>query len=407
MIRVGYIMTALQPIFTGSDEDTGTIRTFRREKVILVNPVEGMSWYKTENERRAAILSVLEAAWCAIDFEGMGAGRKMKIWDEFSSKVLAATGVRTRFQFVNELCHAFNIRSLRDLGVTDILQRFGDDEFLQTIRDELQFLILLLRKKRKDAKEDEAYHTFDLFEVSDQKTEMLSLTFRKTFDWIPVISGNSIRGILRRLAMRDFCKRVGIAKLDKTMYHQLFTGGTITDSTKYEDIERREAYIAACPMIGLFGSAIGNMTIEGEVKVGAARPLCREHSTGDQSFWELLNVEFATRRDDSKLETEIEITGESEDDPTIQMKYGYEVLTRGTRLQHSFVCTSEDSLIQSAFWHLLGLFRDRPFIGGSSAVGNGEISVDYEIPDGAEDAYLAYLESHREQIQEYFGGSNS
>ena len=407
MTRVNYMMTALQPIFTGSDEDTGTIRTFRREKVILVNPVEGMSWYKTENERRAAILSVLEAAWCVIDFEGMGAGRKMKIWDEFSSKVLAATGVRTRFQFVNELCHAFNIRSLRDLGVTDILQRFGDDEFLQTIRDELQFLILLLRKKRKDAKEDEAYHTFDLFEVSDQKTEMLSLTFRKTFDWIPVISGNSIRGILRRLAMRDFCKRVGIAKLDKTMYHQLFTGGTITDSTKYEDIERREAYIAACPMIGLFGSAIGNMTIEGEVKVGAARPLCREHSTGDQSFWELLNVEFATRRDDSKLETEIEITGKSEDDPTIQMKYGYEVLTRGTRLQHSFVCTSEDSLIQSAFWHLLGLFRDRPFIGGSSAVGNGEISVDYEIPDGAEDAYLAYLESHREQIQEYFGGSNS
>ena len=190
------------------------------------------------------------------------------------------------------------------------------------------------------------------------------------------------------------------------MYHQLFTGGTITDSTKYEDIARREKYVTMCPMIGLFGSAIGNMTIEGEMKVGGARPLCREHGTGDRSFWELLSVEFATRRDDSKLEKGIEIIGESEDDPTIQMKYGYEVLSPGTQLRHSFICTSNDPLLQSAFWRVLELFREHPFIGGSSAVGNGEIAMNYGVPEDGSEIYRTYLETEKGKIKEYFNGSN-
>jgi hypothetical protein len=38
MIRISYITTARQPIFTGSDEDAGTMKTLRREKVALQNP---------------------------------------------------------------------------------------------------------------------------------------------------------------------------------------------------------------------------------------------------------------------------------------------------------------------------------------------------------------------------------
>ncbi len=410
MIKINYTMIADQPIFTGSDEDTGIIRTLRREKVLLPNQPEKQSWFKTENSRRKAILTILETVWRAIDFEGMAPMRRMKIWDEFTSKVLAATGVRTRYQFLNELCHSFNIRSLSSDTVSDLIQHFHDDELLTVIRDELQFLVLLLRKKREDDKAAKAenkdaaqYSLFDSGRKEKQEdTGETSLSFRRTFDRIPYVSGNSIRGILRRLVMRDFCNRVGITSLEKNMYHQLFTGGNITDSTAYEDIEHREKYIAMCPMIGLFGSAIGNMTIEGDLKVGGARPLCQEHGTGDISFWEMLSVDFGTRRDDSKLEDEIEIVSKTEDKQTNQMKYGYEVFVKGTKFSHVFVCVANNDLIKSAFWHMLDLFRARPFIGGSSAVGNGQISMDYDFPRDNADMYLNYLEEKKEEIKEYF-----
>ncbi len=412
MIKINYTMTARQPIFTGSDEDTGIIKSFRREKVMLRNQDVKTSWFKTENSRRKAILTILESVWKQIDFEGMGPMRRMKIWDEFSSKVLSATGVRTRFQFLNELCHSFNIRSLNNDAVSDLIQRFQDDELLSVVRGELQFLVLLLRQKReeqKKLKEDKKEKTaqYSLFDSGKpekkEEEEIPNITFRKAFDRVPVISGNSIRGILRRLTMRDFCNRTGITKLDKNIYHQLFTGGNITDSTAYEDIARREQYISMCPMIGLFGSAIGNMTIEGDLKVGGARPLCIEHGTADVSFWELMSTEFGTRRDDSKLEDDIEIITEEKDEKqTNQMKYGYETLIKGTMLNHSFVCVTSNDLIESAFWHMLDLFRERPFVGGSSAIGNGEISMDYDIPENGNEIYLKYLDENQDKIREYF-----
>ena len=411
MIRVDYQMTALQPIFTGSDENAGTIRTFRREKVLLGSPLVQTSAFQSEKERRQALVDVLDSVWHHIDFEGMDNSRKMKIWDEFSSKVLTATGVPNRVQFLNRLCHAFDIRSLSDVEVADILEKFTDDEFLQMIRDELQYLILLLRRRRQEAKEifeagKKKESSLSLFEEEKPERaeieEVPALMFQKNFDWIPFLSGNSIRGILRRLVMRDFCKQAGIVRLSKDNYHQLFTGGNITDSTRFEDIGHREEYIWMCPMIGLLGSAIGNMTIEGDLKVGCARPVCREHGNGEVSFWELLGIEFGTRRDDSKLETDIAIVALDEEAPTTQMKYGYEVLVVGTRLTHQFVCTAEDSLGQSAFWRMLKLFKEQPFIGGLSAVGNGEVQLGYEVPEGSDREYLEHLSENREAIQEYF-----
>ncbi len=409
MIRTNYEITALQPIFTGSDEDTGIIRTLRREKVCLANPVRHVSAFKTENERRLAILEILESVWTQIDFENMSSSRMMRIWDEFSSKILASTRVRTKEQFLNLICQSFGIRAIRNTDIVGVIQKFGDVEFLDTIREELQFLVLLIRKHRAEKKagitenKENMSGQYSLFIPPEQDNPPdQEIVFEKHFDYIPYVSGNSIRGILRRLVMRDFCKIVGITKLDKQMYHQLFTGGNITDSTAYEDIARREEYIANCPMIGLFGSAIGNMTIEGELKVGGARPICREHGNGGVSFWELLGTEFGTRRDDSKLERDIEITNANPDEKN-QMKYGYEVFIPGTKFSHCFICTTHSELVKSAYWHVLELFRANPIIGGSSSVGNGLISQDYEIEEKAGDMYVKYLKEKKETILEYFG----
>jgi len=427
MRKIQYTATALQPIFTGSDEDAGTLKTLRREKVKLPKAIRHKSWFKSENSRRVAILMILERIWKSIDFEPMRAMRKLKIWDEFSSKLLAATRIKTRFQFINELCRFFNIKALNDDKISDILQRFSDDEFLNIIREEQQFLVLLLRNKRakekdtykrkkqenedsmledlpEERKEDDSKNYFGLKNYGKETdNDSDKLYFSKTFDRVPYISGNSIRGILRRLVMYDFCQLVGIEKLEKNMYHQLFTGGNITDSTIYEDIAQREKYIAMCPMIGLFGSAIGNMTITGELKVGAMRPICKEHRTGDISFWELLNTEFGVRRDDSKLERDIKIITESaKKEKPQQMKYEYEVFIKGTEFNHQFICVTHDELIESAFYHTLSLFKQTPFVGGASAIGNGHISLDYVVDSQQTALYLKYLQDSKAEIQDYF-----
>lgn len=403
MLKIKYEFTALQPIHTGSDENTGTERKLRREKVLLKYPVKIKSKFETVEQRREAVINILFHVWKCIDFESFSKMRLMNIWDEYSSKVLAATSVRTKEQFLNILTAKMGIRSLaNDYSelITELLSRFNDDEFLQIVRDELQYLILKLRIETK--KKDRDTKSLSMFENKEQ--EFVNVEFVKSFDSIPYISGNSIRGYLRRLVMYDFCKQTGITSLDKHLYHQLFTGGNITDSTGKESLENREKFIAMCPMIGLLGSAIGNQTIHGDLKVGGARPQCIEHGTGELSFWELIETKFQTRLDSSKTEEDIEIIGSEtgKPAPTTQMIYQYETFIVGTKFNSSFAVMSENELTISAFYRMIELFKESNYIAGNSARDSGMIDINIDIPENASKLYLDYLDSYKDEIQKYF-----
>lgn len=413
MIKVNYEFIAQQPIHTGSDENTGTERKLRREKVLLQNPVTFTSKFTSLELKREAILAILYHVYKSIDFEGMQKSRLMGIWDEFTSKVLASAAVRTKEQFLNTICNKLGIRSLANDfsdNIAFFLEQFNDTEFLELIRNELQYLILLLRLKIKEQKEVKKL-SVNMFETpgpnSASESDMKSIPeFTKFFDYIPYISGNSIRGYLRRIVMYDFTKKVGVSKIDKNLYHQLFTGGNITDSTGKESLENREKFINMCPMIGLLGSAIGNQTIEGELKVGGARPQCLEHGTGQLSFWELIQTKFQTRLDSSKTEKDIEIVSNSKEAPTSQMIYQYETFVIGTKFNSSFAIVSDNELLISAFYHLLTLFKENNYICGNSARDSGLIDLsDLKIPEGANQLYLDHLETNKEEIFKYFQSS--
>ena len=47
-----------------------------------------------------------------------------------------------------------------------------------------------------------------------------------------MFSGNAIRGILRRLLMRDMCERLNYEVKSAKMHHALFTGGVLEAPTK-------------------------------------------------------------------------------------------------------------------------------------------------------------------------------
>lgn len=408
MIKVNYEFTALQPIHTGSDENTGTERKLRREKVLLREPKVYNSNFQNIEEKREAAIAILFHIFKCIDFDGMQKSRLIGIWEEFTSKVLASTSVRTKENFLNIISAKLGIRTLaNDFSekIILLLNKFNDDEFLSLIRDDLQYLILRLRIEIKDKKENKQ-NNISLFEEKKQKIDIFET--KKYFELIPYISGNSIRGYLRRIVMYDFCKRIGITKLDKSLYHQLFTGGNITDSTGKESLENRENFINMCPAIGLLGSAIGNQTIEGELKVSGARPQCLEHGTGEVSFWELIETKFQTRLDSSKTEKDIEVISDKKEAPTSQMIYQYETFIVGSKFNHSFTLVSDNELLKSAFYHLLILFKENNFICGNSARDSGLIDLSkLEIPRDPNKLYLEYLEKNKEEIQKYFKNKNT
>ena len=393
MIRIDYTFKAKTPLHTGSDTNMGTMRSLRRQKIALPEPCAFGTAFN-DDQRRNAIVEILYAVHRAINWDAVKGKRVMGIWDEAYSKLLRAATTASKHQFFETLCRSWDVRSVSNNKVLDILETMTEAELLETVRSEAQYLILKLRRRTKQDMEP-------VLPVLPDRPEIKPESYARTFEMIPCISGNSIRGKLRRLAMHDFCKRAAITKLEKSTYHMLFTGGVLDESTRYEDIDKREQLIAMCPMLGVLGAAIGNMTIAGMLSVGIAYPVCRELQTGDQSYWEYLDTVFQTRYDSSKTEKEIHIQGET--GAVSQMKYEYEVFCPGTPFNHGFAMLENDELCVSAFWHMLELFKVEPFICGMWAVGNSEIDLS-ELPDvdGRDDLYISYVSERKDEIADFF-----
>ena len=424
MLKVAYVFTAVQPIHTGSDQNLGTLRTLRKEKVLVQNPKPVKSRFTPDQKRlkRQALALLLVRLW-----DKMGNKARVTIYEEVASKLLASTSVRNKEEFLQTICRKLEIREVttndnRRFDCVDILELFDDYELLSLIRLESQYIMSMFRKikdeniawmKEKKGKSQVAKETVfggedeklrspevliqdELMQVFEQ--EWIETPATQAIDYVPVISGNSIRGSLRRMVMYDFSKLTDITNFDPDKYHQLFTGGTINDSTGFEDVGKRRALINSCPMIGLFGSAIGNQTLQGELKVGQAKLKCLENSSGALSHHDCTDIIFATRLDSSKLENKINIDGE--DEQTHQMKYEYEVYATGSQFDHSFACTSENPLMVSAFWRMITLFQQQPYITAKGSVGHGEIDLSgIKVPENADALYLAHVETHKEDIR--------
>ena len=402
-MKVNYSFTALTPLFTGGDENNGTLRTLRREKRLLTNPVKFKSIFNNKIERTKALMNLVYPVYTNID-------KNLKtdnygFYEAYANKVKAALATENKKQFLNKLLESCGIVVLADGSyqlVREALDKFSDVEFLETMREEHQYLMILLREYVSWYRSNEGKQIGAHMSIWEQQSDPLieEIEFIKNFENVPYFGGNSIRGYLRRVIMYDYCKLAGVSKMNKDTYHQLFTGGNITDSTGFEDIAKREKYIEMCPAIGLLGSAIGNMTIEGEMKVIGARLRCKENGTGDLSFWQLIEQNFGTRLDSSKREKKIEIVNNTEQKS--QMIYQYENFITGSVFDSAFVITTEDELILSAFWRMMKLWKENNFIGGNSARDSGMIDISMDIPENADAKYLEYISSKSKEIKEYF-----
>src|SRR5258708_6259159 len=90
---------------------------------------------------------------------------------------------------------------------------------------------------------------------------------------IPVISGNSMRGILRDRVMLDMLKQLGygvnedtgeVTGIPLSVFYLLFTGGSLTkEAGRGIDIDTGRLWRSLIPLLSVFGGAMGNQILPG------------------------------------------------------------------------------------------------------------------------------------------------
>ncbi len=226
---------------------------------------------------------------------------------------------------------------------------------------------------------------------------------------IPYLSGNGIRGYLRRLIMQDFFAMLDYP-LDVSkgrglqLYHCFFSGGQLqsVDSSAAGaiDLHLKRDIVSLLPPVALLGFAIGNQMIPSKLKVLHGFPVCAElaHMMPDglmteTSFYDQLGHVFKTRRDD---------LGSSDDtEQPVQMILEYEVFIPGTKFIHSFMVEDpdDDDVDLSCLARMIELWEEKPFIGGQSGTGFGQVNLAYDA-ELESDTYIEFVHKHKDDIRQ-------
>lgn len=221
---------------------------------------------------------------------------------------------------------------------------------------------------------------------------------------IPYLSGNGIRGKLRRLAIKDFLDMLEYEITNTKLHHALFSGGVLestSDTTGVIDLAFRKKVRELMPPVAIFGCALGNQMIQGNLIVEHMWPICEEYKPylpeeyqkdprAERPIRTFTDQSFITRRDDLREERE-------EDEQAVQMKVDYECFVPGTKFYHRFVLQLPDQLQLSCFGRILDLFEAMPYIGGRSSSGDGKVMLNYKNkPDAS--LYLEFVQEKKDDI---------
>jgi hypothetical protein len=230
---------------------------------------------------------------------------------------------------------------------------------------------------------------------------------------VPIVSGNQVRGRLRRLLARDFLELVGYRmdlsqKSFQKLYHTIFAGGVLMgveeeSESAVVDLSLKFRIVKYVLPLRLFGCSYANQMAEGRVLVNHMLPVCKElrEYTGidsDASFYQLIARAFQTRRDELRAGR----AEEEEEAQAVQMMIEYECFAPGTKFHHEIILetTKEEEMLDLSTLHrAVELWRQKPFIGGKGGVGFGKLKIEYSWSKPVDSsAYLRFAEENRDEI---------
>lgn len=214
---------------------------------------------------------------------------------------------------------------------------------------------------------------------------------------VPVISGNAIRGVLRRHGARAMLELLSItpAELPPLAYHLLHDGGIIEEAVHIEpNVEFLQQVRKYLPLVSLFGGCVRQTPLSGKLIVNPAVPIVKETEpyTNVKASVRLADIVEEipfSRRDDREVQRM---------SSPIQMLYFVECFVAGTEFVHSFVLKTENPLELGAFHAALQRFNEYPFLGGRSAAGLGQIEWTYKPEPKLIDEFVKFTQQNAQAI---------
>lgn len=198
---------------------------------------------------------------------------------------------------------------------------------------------------------------------------------------IPVITGNSVRGILRDTAAKHLLEKIG-EKVNKEVFNVLFSGGSITAGMK-PDLERARQVREHFPIISVLGGGLGTMMMSGKLMSGFLYPLCDEtaemlHEECNGISWRNLIDEIElTRMNDAKNDKNTRYMDNAEEcskngESNTQMRYSVQYMAAGTVfVQQIQLADGVTDIELGALYNAFAEWFKAPHIGGMSARGFG------------------------------------
>lgn len=197
---------------------------------------------------------------------------------------------------------------------------------------------------------------------------------------IPVISGNSWRGIMRDIAADLWWEKAGKPKLTLPVMHALWSGGALAKlSGPTLSGARLQELKTVCPVVGVFGTAGGGRIISGCLQVGKMIPICEEtkHIIPEQhlidnlpSFWDLTQIEYYSRIPN-------EFDSEEVEQNSRLARYGVETFVAGTQF-YSWCSLSWATDNEVSFFNdVIDKYSYDASVGGLFRAGHGKISLNF------------------------------
>ncbi|RMG91200.1 MAG: hypothetical protein D6706_18450 [Chloroflexi bacterium] len=267
------------------------------------------------------------------------------------------------------------------------------------------------------------------------------------YEYMPVISANSMAGLLRRETVQWVLDQIGFEKFTADQFRQfdiLTSGGgrvTAANTPGYVDLFTENELRELFPTVSLFGGSIGNRMIKGRVRVDPVVPICVEmkqrlpaelHELADRwhiedmlqelNFSAMDNKESSDWRDyldplaleQWKSEKEQRAQKGQAPDNNVKMRYGVECLAAGSMFHLGFLLKNPTEVELGTFLGGLGYYFENPIIGGKSNRGFGRIHIDLkqykllgfqreegELAVGAVQAASEFLAGNAERIKQF------
>jgi CRISPR/Cas system CMR subunit Cmr6 (Cas7 group RAMP superfamily) len=209
---------------------------------------------------------------------------------------------------------------------------------------------------------------------------------------VPCISGNSIRGICRRIVFGSLFDYAGMTvgcmegkRWDK-LYAALCNGGHLTGREKTPSPEQLRDLRSSLPPLSVFGSALYSFLLPGRVRFGFAWPVCEQTVAAG-----LISSRFSqTQAEDVISETGItrHIDREMQDPKTTgvtPMPLSIDTISPGTELE----CSVEFEWANEVEESCIAFALDRvKVVGGKVGSGFGAVSLSH---DGNPSPYVEWL----------------